>query len=126
MIALKEQNGSAEISEKAISAVLIDAGIKPCHSGFTYLKAEIKILLSEPDQRHGAMQLYDRVAKIYGTSHGSVEHAVRYTILHAYLHDHDKLQKFMQYDDGRIPTHYEFVCWAAEKIRIESESHHLK
>ena len=117
MIALKEKLENMDAAMTLISAALIDAGIKPHHIGFTYLKQEILIMLTESDIRHHAMLLYKRIADDHSVSPGSVERAARYAIVYAYDHEHEKLCIFMRSGDHHVPSHFEFVCWAAEAVR---------
>lgn len=117
MIALKEKLENMDAAMALISAVLIDAGIKPHLIGFTYLKKEIMVVLTESNLHHRAMPLYKRIAADYDVTPGSVERAARYAILYAYDHENEKLCIFMRSGDHHVPSHFEFVCWAAEAVR---------
>lgn len=118
MIAFKEKTETVRSDEVRISILLNHVGIMPHLAGFTYLKAEAMFLLSEHGIPHHAMKLYQMTAEKFRISPNSVERSVRYAINYAYIHSHDKLQKFMNSEDVHIPAHFEFVSLLAENIWI--------
>ena len=84
--------------------------------GFQYLRTSIGILLHEPEVTgNKLMNLYQEIAKRYGTTWSAAERGMRYSIRRVYEENYHSFDCFNH--PWKIPTLGEFLRYSADHLK---------
>ena len=101
----------------------------PAHiKGYQYIRSSVLLSLRDGSMLNFVTKsLYPEVAKIYGTTTGSVERAIRHAIAVAWERgNREAIKQLYGYDYGihsRRPTNSEFLSLVVDKFRMEEKNH---
>ncbi|MCI5640553.1 MAG: sporulation initiation factor Spo0A C-terminal domain-containing protein, partial [Lachnospiraceae bacterium] len=101
----------------------------PAHiKGYQYIRSSVLLSLRDGSMLNFVTKsLYPEVAKIYGTTTGSVERAIRHAIVVAWERgNREAIKQLYGYDYGihsRRPTNSEFLSLVVDKFRMEEKNH---
>ncbi len=107
-------------AETRVAELLVRLSIKPNLKGYHYLKTSARICMKDKEELNGiTKRLYPSVARKYGTTADSVEHAIRHAILKAWDKGNVEVQKAVFgycREDGKRPTNAEFIMHLLEYV----------
>lgn len=115
---------SAEECDQLVGRVLRELGLGPATKGMELARSAVMLAVRDPSVlRAMKKRIYEPLARKYGGSADSVEHALRYTITKAWTDGDPGYQRMLFGSTvcGRSgkPTNAEFLAVVAEWIRVE-------
>ena len=119
---MKPPQPAGEDSAHIVGNILRELGLGPATKGMELAREAVLLVLRDPDALHAVKKcIYEPLARKYGGSADSVEHALRYTITKAWT-EGDAAYQHMLFgntvcDRSGKPTNTEFLAVVADWVR---------
>lgn len=116
-----EQNINNDVDiEQIVSDMIIRMGVAPSLKGFHYLRSSVFIMLEEEDASVGiTKKIYPDVAKMYKTTLGKVERAMRHAIDSAWKkNDGVDFTRVFGFSFNKKPTNGQLLASITEHVKL--------